>query len=304
MRKPATRRDKGKAIFIAAFLAPGILLFALIYAYPLINIFVTSFTNWNFKNLANPEFLGFSNLFDNYIRLFTKDYYFKTALFNSLKWALIAGTVQVAFALLVALVLSKQPMLWRLTRNVFIIPNIISSAAIGLIFLNMYDPARGLVTSLIKKINPAADINLLASSGTAFWCVTFAFVFFGGSIMLLILAQIMAIPKDLYEAADIDGATGIKKDFAITIPLIKPAIATALILACNYGLLIYNEIALITKGGPDGATYSLSYYIYKTSMGSDKLNFALANAAGVVMFIIGLVVVGLINITLNKEESQ
>lgn len=304
MKQKTSRRDKGKNLFIFAFLAPGILLFALIYAYPLVNIFITSFTKWDFKNLANPQFLGFANLFDNYIRLFTKDYYFKTALFNSLKWALIAGTVQVAFALLVALVLSKQPKLWRFARNAFIIPNIISSAAIGLIFLNMYDPARGLIMLLIKKINPAIDINLLANSGTAFWCVTLAFVFFGGSIMLLILAQIMAIPKDLYEAADIDGATGIKKDFAITIPLIKPAIATALILACNYGLLIYNEIALITKGGPDGATYSLSYYIYKTSMGSEKLNFALANTAGVVMFIIGLVVVAIINMALNKEEKQ
>lgn len=300
--KQHNRTDWHRTLFLACFLTPGILLFLIIYAYPLVNIFITSFTEWNYKNLQTPEFLGFANLFDNYIRLFTKDYFFKGALFNSLKWALLAACVQVPFALLVALVLSKKPFLWRFTRNAFIIPNIISSAAIGLIFLNLYDPSRGLVTLLIKAVAPDSDINLLANQKTAFWCVTAAFIFFGGSLMLLILAQIMAIPKDLYEAAEIDGASGVKKDIFITLPLVKSAIGTALILACNYGLLVYNEIALITKGGPDGATYSLSYYIYKTAMGSTKLNFALANAAGVIMFLVGLVMVGVLNKIFNKDE--
>ena len=296
-------RGSGKrAWFIALFLTPGIILFLSMYAYPLINVFATSFTNWNYKNLASPEFVGFDNLFKNYRYLFTKDLYFQTALLNSLKWAGLAAVIQVPFALLVALVLSKQPFLWRFARNAFIIPNVISSAAIGLIFLNMYDPARGLITLLIQKIRPGTDVNLLASPGSAFFCVSLAFVLFGGTIMLLLLAQIMSIPKDLYEAASIDGANGVKKDFLITLPLLKSAIGTALILACNYGLLLFNEIALITKGGPDGATYSLGYYIYKTTMGSTKLNFARGNTAGVLMFILGLVMVALINATMNRDD--
>lgn len=292
-----------RSLFIFLFLLPGILLFLLIYAYPLVNIFITSFTQWNYKNLASPEFLGFKELFKNYTYLFTKDPYFKTALFNSLKWAGLAAVIQVPFALIVALVLSKKPVLWRFTRNAYIIPNVISSAAIGLIFLNMYDPARGLITLIIEKINPNLDINILASPTTAFWGVTFAFVLFGGTIMLLLLAQIMSIPRDLYEAASIDGANGFKRDLLITLPLLKPAIGTALILACNYGLLVYNEIALITQGGPDGATYSLSYYIYKTTMGSVKLNFARGNAAGVLMFIIGIIMVALINFLFNRDND-
>lgn len=302
-----TKRNKSgtrRTLFITAFLAPGVLLFLAIYAYPLINIFLTSFSEWNYKNLASPKFLGFDRLFENYIYLFNKDYFFKTALLNSLKWMILAAVVQVPFALIVALVLSKKPLGWRFTRNAFIIPNIISSAAIGLIFLNMYDPSRGLITLLIEKIHPGADINLLANSKTAFWCVTGAFILFGGTIMLLLLAQIMSISKDLFEAADIDGASGLKRDLYITLPLIKPAIGTGLILACNYGLIIYNEIALITKGGPDGATYSLSYYIYKTAMGSSKLNFARGNTAGVLMFLIGLVSVGLLNWFFNRETDR
>lgn len=306
MRIGAGGKKRGlsrRTLFIIAFLAPGIALYAAIYVYPLINIFVTSFSEWNYKNLSQPRFIGWDNLFGNYAYLFTKDYFFKTALFNSLKWMLLAAVVQVSFALLVALVLSKKPFGWRFTRNAFIIPNIISAAAIGLIFLNMYDPSRGLVTLLINKIVPGGDVNLLANSRTAFLCVTAAFVFYGGAVMLLILAQIMSIPKDLYEAADIDGAGGLKMDIYITLPLIKSAIGTALILATNYGLLVYNEVALITKGGPDGATYSLSYYIYKTAMGSSKLNFARGNTAGVIMFMVGLAVVALLNRFTNKNEQ-
>jgi len=292
-----------RSLFIILFLAPGIILFLMMYAYPLINIFATSFTNWNFKNLSQPEFIGWDNLFGNYIHLFTKDYFFENALLNSLKWAALAALIQVPFATIVALVLSKAPRGWKFARNVFIIPNIISSAAIGLIFLNMYDPSRGLISLLLESIT-GKDLNLLANSTTAFWCVTGAFILFGGSIMLLILAQIMSVSKEIYEAAELDGASGLIKDIYITLPLIKPAIGTAFILACNYGLVIYNEIALITGGGPDGATYSLSFYIYKTAMGSAKLNFARANTAGVILFVIGLIVIGIINFAFNREKKE
>lgn len=302
MMARSKRSGTRRGLFILTFLAPGILLYLTIYAYPLVNIFATSFTNWNYSNLAKPEFLGFANLFDNYIRLFAKDYYFGTALLNSLKWTALAALIQVPLALVIALVLSKKPFGWRFARNAYIIPNIISSAAIGLIFVNMYDPARGLVTLVLQRIIPGFSVNLLANATASFWCVTFAFVLFGGMVMLLLLAQIMSIPRELYEAADIDGAGELKKDLRITLPLIKPAIGTALILACNYGLVIYNEVALITKGGPDGATYSLSYYIYKTAMGSSKLNFALGNTAGVILFIVGLAVVGLLHFLFNKES--
>ncbi len=297
------RKNLNKNIFIFLFLTPGIILFLLIYAYPLINIFMTSFSEWNYKNISNPTFLGFNNIFDNYIHLFTKDYFFTKALVNSLKWAGLAIIIQVPLAVIVALVLSKKPKGWKFTRNVFIIPNIISSAAIGLIFLNMYDPSRGVITLILEALT-GEDLNILANSTHAFWGVTFAFVLFGGTIMLLVLAQIMATPKELYEAADLDGAIGIKKDIYITLPLAKSAIGTALILASNYGLIIFNEISLLTSGGPDGATYSLSYYIYKTAMGSEKLNFARANAAGVILFIIGLLMVVFINRIFNKERGE
>lgn len=293
-----------KRRFIIAFLAPAIVMFLVIYAYPLITVVATSFSKWNYKNLLQPEFLGFDHLFDNYRKLFSDDYYFKTALLNSLKWVLLTAVIQVPFSILVALVLSKKRRGWVITRNAFLIPNIISTAAIGLIFLNLYDPLNGLVTELIHLVAPGLQINILAKPATAFWGVTFAFVLFGGTNCLLLMSQIASIPQDLYEAARIDGATTLQTDLRITLPLLRPMIGTVLVLACNYGLLLYNEIQLLTRGGPDGATYSLSYYVYQTSMGSNKLNFALGNTAGVIQIIIGIILVITINKLLRTGESD
>ena len=136
-----TRKKKilsRRSLFIIAFLLPAVFLFAVIYAYPLVNMIVTSFCEWNSKNFVAPEFLVWDHMFDNYIKMFTLDKNFQMALINSLKWVALTLVIQVPWAVLVALVLSKKERGWRFTRNMFVIPNIISTAAIGLIFLNLY----------------------------------------------------------------------------------------------------------------------------------------------------------------------
>ena len=105
--------------FILAFLTPCTILFLIVYAYPLITIFLTSFCKWNYENFTAPEFLGWSNLFDNYIKLFRYDANFKMALVNSLKWVALTLLIQVPFTILVALTLSKKMRGWKFTRNMF-----------------------------------------------------------------------------------------------------------------------------------------------------------------------------------------
>ena len=290
--------------FIFAFLMPAVLIWAIIYAYPLFNIFFTSFTKWNYKNFLAPEFLGWENLFDNYVKLFTVDRNFQVALLNSLKWVVLTMCIQMPFTVVVALVLSKKPLGWKFTRNMFIIPNIISTAAIGLIFLNIYSPSRGIVTEICNMIWPGSDVSVLANPKFAFWGVTFSFILFGGSSCLLLLTQIFSIDPAIYEAAKVDRANERQLDWMIRLLLMRPMIGTVSVMAANYGLLLYNEIALISQGGPDNATYSLSYYVYKTGLGSTKLNFARANAAGVVQIILGLVLVGLINKAFRTDEAD
>lgn len=302
-----TRKKKNlskRTIFIIAFLLPAIFLFAVIYAYPLVNIFVTSFCEWNSKNFVAPKFLGWDHMFDNYIKMFTLDKNFQMALINSLKWVALTLVIQVPWSVLVALVLSKKERGWRFTRNMFVIPNIISTAAIGLIFLNLYSPSRGVITEICNMIVPGSDVSVLANEKWAFWGVTFSFILFGGSSCLLLLTQIFSIDPALYEAAKVDGASGLQIDLKIKLPLLKPMIGTVAVIAANYGLLLYNEIALISGGGPDNATYSLSYYVYKTALGSTKLNFARGNAAGVIQMLLGIVLVGMINWIFHRRRKE
>ena len=107
-----------------------------------------------------------------------------------------------------------------------------------------------------------------------------------------------------YEAAKVDGASGLQIDLKITLPLLKPMIGTVAVIAANYGLLLYNEIALISGGGPDNATYSLSYYVYKTALGSERLNFARGNAAGVIQILLGILLVGTINKMFHSRKEE
>ena len=292
-----TLKNKKKA-FIIGFLLPSIVLYSIIYLYPLINIFVTSFCKWDSTNLMNPKFLGIDHLFDNYIYLFTEHPYFKKALVNSLKWVGTGLFIQLPFAIIVALVLSQKLRGWRFTRNVFIIPNIISSAAIGLIFLNLYNPNFGIISLF------GIDGNILINESSAFWAVACAYVFFGGSSSILILSQIFSISTDIFEAASIDGATNLDSMFHITLPLITPIIGTVAIIIANSSFLIYNEIEFITGGGPGGATFSLSYLIKYLSTGSSRLQFARANTVGVIQFIVGLLIVGFINLIFKTGKSN
>ncbi|XCB29801.1 sugar ABC transporter permease [Arcanobacterium hippocoleae] len=293
-----------RRLFVGVFLAPAIALFALIYAYPLVTVIYTSFCKWNYKNFLKPEFLGFDHLFDNYIKLFTLDANFQIALVNSIKWVLLSVLIQVPFSIIVALVLSKRVRGWKFARNVYIIPNIISTAAIGLIFLQLYSPGRGAISQIIQFFFPDKDIAILTNPASAFWGVTFAFILFGGTYSLLILTQIASIDSAILEAAKLDGANERQIDCKIILPLIKPMIGTVTVVAANYALLLYNEVALITAGGPGNSTYTLSYYIYKTAIGSEKLNFARGNTAGVIQLVLGLVLVGIINYLFIKDKKK
>ena len=298
------RKLSKRSIFIIVFLLPAVILFGIIYAYPLLNIFATSFCEWNSKNFVAPEFLGWKQMFDNYIKMFTMDKNFQMALLNSLKWVALTLIIQVPWAVVVSLVLSKKERGWRFTRNMFVIPNIISTAAIGLIFLNLYSPSRGVITEICNWFMPGSDVSVLADEKWAFWGVTFAFILFGGSSCLLLLTQIFSIDTAIYEAAKVDGASGLQIDLKITLPLLKPMIGTVAVIAANYGLLLYNEIALISGGGPDNATYSLSYYVYKTALGSERLNFARGNAAGVIQILLGILLVGTINKMFHSIKEE
>ena len=295
-------KNKKQTLFIIAFLIPSCLCFLIFYAYPIIQIAITSFCKWDYTNLANPELLPKGELLSNYEYIFTKYPYFWEALRNSLCWALVGVMIQVPLTLIIAIVLSKGMRFSTFTRNIYIIPSVISSAAMGLIFLQLYNARYGPIQQIIQIFVPDFTDSVLLVEGVNFWAIVFAYVFFCGTTAIMLLGQIHNIPSEIYEAARIDGARGWKRELYVTIPLVKPTLKTVTTLAATSGFLLYNEVFFLTNGA--AGTKSISYIIRELAITSNRTQYARANAIGAIQIAIGLVLVGIINLVFSVERTK
>jgi len=292
-------KKRNKAIFMTLFLLPSCLCFLIFYAYPILQIIVTSFCQWDYTNLTNPVFLPKEDLFANYKYIFGEYVYFWEALRNSLCWALVGVVIQVPLTLVVAIVLSKGLRFSKVARNIYIVPSVISSAAMGLIFLQLYNARYGPIQEIIQLFNPDFTDSILLVEGVNFWAIVFAYVFFCGTTTIMLLGQIHGIAPELYEAAKIDGAKGFKREWYVTIPLVKPTIKTVTTLAATSGFLLYNEVFFLTNGA--AGTKSISYIIRELAITSTRTQYARANTIGAVQIVIGLILVGIINLAFSEN---
>ena len=279
--------------FIIAFLAPTIISFCIFYLYPIITVFVTSFSKWDYTNITSPEFFGFRDLWTNYEYIFNKYPFFWEALRNSTIWALLGAVVQIPVATLIAIALSRKVKGIKFVRNIYIIPNMISTAAMGIIFLQLYNPSYGIINPIIRLFNKDFTDNILLLKGPAFIAMTCAYIFFTGTTTLLILGNIMAVPEEVREAAMLDGASGLKQDWFITIPMIKGTLKTVSILAATSGFLLFNEVYFLTKGA--AGTYSISYVIRELAITNPRTQFGRANSVAMIQIIAGMIIILVIN---------
>ena len=290
--------------FIVTFLAPTMIAFCIFYLYPIITVFLTSFCKWDYSNITSPEFFGIQDLWNNYHYIFVKYPFFWEAFRNYAVWAALGVIVQIPVATLIALALSRKVRGIKIIRNIYIIPNMISTAAMGVIFLQLYNPSYGIINSMIRLFHKNFTDNILLLKGPAFVAMTCAYIFFTGTTTLMILGNIMAVPEEVREAAMLDGASGLKQDWFITIPMIKGTLKTVSILAATSGFLLYNEVYFLTKGA--AGTYSISYVIRELAITSPRTQFGRANAVAVIQILAGMVIILIINaaysVSLKKEK--
>lgn len=301
-KKRLLSRSAKKNIFIISFLTPTLIMFCGFYLYPLLNVFFTSFCKWDYTNIPNPQPYGLGELFTNYKYIFTVYPYFGEALRNSLGWAVLGMVVHVPVAVIVALALSRKLRGWKIVRNIYVIPTIISSAAMTMIFLQLYNPRYGIVNEIIRLFNPTFMDNILMIPGVNFFAITGTYILFAGYISILILGNMMTISTEIQEAAILDGATGWQQDWYITLPLSKGIIKTAMILASSAGFLLYNEVYLMTKGA--AGTRSISFLIRDLAIISPKSQFSRANTVGVVQVVVGMLIIVFINIVFSIDWSE
>lgn len=280
-----------QTIWIYIFILPSLLIFLLFYFIPIVMVSVTSFTKWDGFN--NPVFNGI----DNYIKLF-KNPAFLESIRNLLGWSFIAATAHVGFGVLVAFILYRKPFGWKLTRTVFMIPNVISIAAWAMIYKYFFRNDIGILNTLLRVFNPDININWFFESPYAFWAITMTWVFYAVIVTLLVMGDLMAIPDTLHEAAKIDGASVWQITRRIDIPLCRNAIGTGVICSITSRIAMYEAIYLTTNGA--GNTMNLPMILVRSIQDS---NYGYANVSAVVMLVVGLLTLFVINKVFRMNES-
>ncbi|OMD53129.1 ABC transporter permease [Paenibacillus borealis] len=275
------RKNRG---YITLFLLPTVALFIIVYAVSLVILFGTSFTEWSAGR--KPVFIGLVN----YIQLFTDDSDFRKSFLNTVVWVLLQSTIHVAIGTVFAIILSMKEFYWKFARTVYMFPNIISGAAVGMLFLCMLNPDFGAVNSIVRLFGNADYAqNWFMDYATAFFSVTMTWLPYAAVVTILILAEIAAIPESLFESARIDGASELKINLYIIIPMLRNIIGTCVILAGTSMLQKMDIIMMTTGGGPGNETMNLPIYIYKTALMDN--NFGYSNSVGVFLIGFGLLFV-------------
>lgn len=287
-----TRIERGRFGRIYLFLLPTMILFAMFYLMPIVTVLFTSFTKWD--GFTPPVWSALRN----YQRLFRQSS-FLISLRNLLNWSLIAVVGHVGFGVMIAFFLYQEPVGWKVVRSTFMIPNVVSAAAWAMIYKFIFNNDFGVLNSLIRKIDPGFSVNWFYQSPAAFWAVTFTWLFYAVIVTLVVLGDLMAIPRETLEAAKIDGAGGMQLTRYIKLPLCRNAIGTSVILSVTSRIAMYENIALTTRGGPGDDTMGLALILVNNIT---DYNYGLANATAMIMFLIGILTLLLINRVFRMNE--
>lgn len=290
---PMGKLERKNLPWIYLFVLPSIVMFLLFYLWPIVSAIATSFTKWN--GFTAPEWNGLNN----YMRLLRQESFW-ISIRNLLGWSALAATVHVGFSILVALIFFRQPPGWKFARAAFMVPNVISGAAWAMIYRFVFNNDFGLLNGIIRIFDSDFDVNWFYESPAAFWAITFTWVFYAVVGTLVILADLMAIPADVREAARIDGASGWQVTRYVDLPLCRFSIGTTMIMALTARITMYECISLTTRGGPGDDTMGLSLILVKNIT---DYNYGVANAVGVIMLLLGGIILLAVRKSFKMDES-
>jgi N-acetylglucosamine transport system permease protein len=274
--------------FIAVCVLPTLFLSVVFMIVPAFNALQMSFTNA--VSMVASDNLRFIGL-ENYVYLFTRDQYFRQALWNTFRLMVVVPALNVFIGLFFAFLLTQTKLKERgLYRVVFFFPSVISLTVVGVVWACLFDPrSTGVINKLIGLFG-AGSIPWLGEESLALWCIAVVLVWqAAGYYMVMHIAAIDSISTDIYEAASIDGAKGVHKFFLITIPLLKDAIGITWVLSLSGTInLSYVLSNVMTNGGPGNATLVLLQYIYRTAFGVGA-NFGYAMSITVFSLVLAFV---------------
>ncbi|MBR4529167.1 MAG: sugar ABC transporter permease [Lachnospiraceae bacterium] len=256
-----------------------------------------SFTDWSAYS-DELHFVGFQN----FRTVFSADENYMKIISNTLAFTFITTVLKNVIGLILALLLTKSIRFLNMHRGIVFMPSVLSTLIIGMIFKSILDPKSGLLNSFFRSVGlEMLAQKWLVSSELAFGSVMAVDIWRGvGYIMTILIAGILSISSDYYEAAAIDGAGGWKKFWYITFPLILPTLATTTVLNVIYGLKVFDMVYALTNGGPGKATTEVLYTAVFKKFGTGQ--YAVGTALSSVMFVI-MIIVGIYMIRIMTKNE-
>ena len=296
--KRGMTEDKARRRFVVLFLTPAVALFALFVLFPVVRSFQYSLFLWRGVS-ANMRFVGLRN----FARILTDDIIFWQCLLNNLQYFVITMALVLPLSLLLAALLTKNPdPSAPVYRVIFFAPNIMSLAAVAILWTFIYNPVLGLLNGLLKALG--------LESWTRPWLVETAFALpaislaevwrLTGFYMLLFMAAMRNVSKDLYESAVIEGASEVRQFFSITLPMLTEQIQIAVVFLVINGLNVFVLPQIMTDGGPGRRTQTAALYMYEHAFKNSR--FGYASAMGLVLFVI-IFGVSYLSLRLTRRRS-
>lgn len=262
------------------FLGPALVLLGLTVFYPAMQALYLSFTEYDL--LSAPEWIGLKNF-----RILLNDDLFWRSFSNTLLYLICVVPLLMVLPLGLAILVNQKLRGIQWFRVMFYTPVVVSMVVAGIAWKWLYD-SNGLLNKALLGLFGIAAIGWRTDAKVALFSVMAVTVWKGlGYYMVLYLAGLQAIPADLYEAAAIDGSDGLRKHFDITIPLMRPYVFLVGVISAISATKVFEEIYVITGGGPNNASSTIVYYVYNQAFQQLKISYGCT--VGLAMFLVILI---------------
>ena len=281
------------------FVLPFLVAYGLFLIWPVIQGFRMSLFNWSLTGSGTSEFLGLSNY-----REALADPNFWSSIWHTVLFTLLSTPPLVVLSLILALLANRViPARW-LFRLAFFAPYLLPSSVVALIWVWLYQPGFGLINNYLtglglNEVGWLSDVDVAMVSiviTTVWWTIGFNFV--------LYLAGLQEIPPDIYEAAALDGATGLEQVRSITLPLLARTTTLILVLQVLASLKVFDQIFLMTNGGPNFSTRPIIQYVYEQGFTTYRVGFASAMSYVFFLLIIAISLGQFVLLSRRRERAH
>lgn len=271
-----------------AFLLPSLLGYVVFLLFPIVFSLVLAFSEWDLvSGLKEIKFVGL----DNFIKIWS-DETFLISLKNNIIYSVFVVPVTLIISLLIAIILNNKVYARNGLRLVYFLPYITTIVAVAVVWMQLYHPSQGPINQFLMSIGVANPPQWLASPTWALPSLMIMMVWVGlGYDLIVYMAGLQGIPKELYEAAEVDGAGGFRRFLHITIPMLSPTTFFLFITRVIHSFEVFAPVNIMTQGGPGESTSVLVYYIYVVSFNFYKFGYgsAIAWVLFIIIFVITLI---------------